>query len=182
VGGALTDRQDQDYVAYVGQRLERLRRVAFLLCHDWHRADDLVQITVTRLYVYWRRAKAADDIDRYVHRILVNAFLGEGRKWTSRVTLLAQPLEEATPGVDVTTALAMREVLARVPARQRTTLVLRFYCDLTVEQTAEVLGCSAGTVKSQTAKGLARVRQLWTERGGPPSRPATSAARASRED
>lgn len=154
---------DQEYVAYVQTRLERWRRVAYLLCRDWHRADDLVQVTVTRLYVSWRRASAADDIDRYVHRILVNAFLGERRKWLSRVTLVASLPDAAAPQVDDATTLAVRDVLAQVPPRQRATLVLRFYCDLTVEEAAEVLGCSSGTVKSQTAKGLARLRELWAD-------------------
>lgn len=154
---------DQEYVAYVQTRLERWRRVAYLLCRDWHRADDLVQVTVTRLYVSWRRASAADDIDRYVHRILVNAFLGERRKWLSRVTLVASLPDAAAPQVDDATTVAVRDVLAQVPPRQRATLVLRFYCDLTVEEAAEVLGCSSGTVKSQTAKGLARLRELWAD-------------------
>jgi RNA polymerase sigma-70 factor (sigma-E family) len=154
---------DREYVAYVQQRLERWRRVAYLLCRDWHRADDLVQVTVTRLYVNWRRANAADDIDRYVHRILVNAFLGERRKWLSRVTLVDRTPDAAAPHVDEATTVAVRDVLAQVPPRQRATLVLRFYCDLTVEEAAEVLGCSAGTVKSQTAKGLTRLRELWTD-------------------
>jgi RNA polymerase sigma-70 factor (sigma-E family) len=154
---------DREYVPYVQQRLERWRRVAYLLCRDWHRADDLVQVTVTRLYVNWRRASAADDIDRYVHRILVNAFLGERRKWLSRVTLVARTPETAVRHVDDATTMAVRDVLAQVPPRQRATLVLRFYCDLTVEETAEVLGCSGGTVKSQTAKGLATLRELWAD-------------------
>jgi RNA polymerase sigma-70 factor (sigma-E family) len=158
----LSEERDREYLRYVRQRLERLRRAAYLLCHDWHRADDLVQVTVTRLYVSWRRASAADDIDRYVHRILVNAFLGERRKWGTRVTLLADPPDRPAPLVDEGTTLAVRELLAQVPPRQRATLVLRFYCDLSVEEAAEVLGCSAGTVKSQTAKGLARLRELWT--------------------
>lgn len=154
---------DREYVAYVQQRLERWRRVAYLLCRDWHRADDLVQVTVTRLYVNWRRANAADDIDRYVHRILVNAFLGERRKWLSRVTLVDRTPDAAAPHVDEATTVAVRDVLAQVPPRQRATLVLRFYCDLTVDEAAEVLGCSAGTVKSQTAKGLTRLRELWAD-------------------
>jgi len=158
----LTGGRDQDYVTYVRRRLDQLRRVAYLLCHDWHRADDLVQVTVTRLYVNWRRASAADDIDRYVNRMLVNAFLGERRKWGSRVALMANPPERAAHHVDEGTKLAVRELLAQVPPRQRATLVLRFYCDLSIEEAAAVLGCSDGTVKSQTAKGLLRLRELWT--------------------
>jgi RNA polymerase sigma-70 factor (sigma-E family) len=178
----LTDRGHEDYVAYVGPRLERLRRVAFLLCHDWHRADDLVQVAVTRLYVHWRRASAADDIDRYVHRILVNAFLSERKKWPALVTTMERLPEMPAPDVDEATNLAMRTALAQVPARQRATLVLRFYCDLTIEQTAETLRCSTGTVKSQTAKGLARLRELWTGRTGPRQRLASGATRAADED
>ncbi|GAA4461622.1 SigE family RNA polymerase sigma factor [Phytohabitans houttuyneae] len=178
----MTDRRDQDYVAYVGPRLERLRRVAYLLCHDWHRADDLVQVTVTRLYVHWRRVQGADDIDRYVHRILINAFLSERRKASSRETPVRQLPDTAAPQVDEATTFAVRAALARVPARQRATIVLRFYCDLTVEQAAEVLSCSAGTVKSQTAKGLTRLREVWHGQRVPAPRLASGTPRAAHED
>ncbi|WP_250563327.1 sigma factor [Sphaerisporangium fuscum] len=83
---------DEEYTAYVGGRLQWLRRTAYLLCQDWHRADDLVQTTITRLYVKWRRARAADDMDAYVRVILIRVFLAEQRAgWFSRVKVTSEP-------------------------------------------------------------------------------------------
>ncbi|MBN6057640.1 SigE family RNA polymerase sigma factor [Nonomuraea sp. RK-328] len=150
---------DDEYTAYVSGRLPWLRRVAYLLCQDWHRADDLVQTAIARLYVKWRRARAADDLDAYVRVILVRVFLAEQRGgWFSRVRVTHAPPADLARGDDRDLALDLRRALAAVPPRQRATLVLRFHCDLTVEQTAHVLGCSTGTVKSQTARGLAALR------------------------
>jgi RNA polymerase sigma-70 factor (sigma-E family) len=150
-----------DYVEYVQGRLTWLRRVAYLLCQDWHAADDLVQVTITRLFVHWARARRMDNLDGYVRTILVRAFLGERRApWGKRVVLTGFTPEAAAAGSDREAALDVRDALLAVPPRQRATLVLRFYCDLDVEQAAVALGCSAGTVKSQTAKGLANMRRL----------------------
>ncbi|NUW43061.1 SigE family RNA polymerase sigma factor [Nonomuraea rhodomycinica] len=150
---------DDEYTAYVSGRLPWLRRVAYLLCQDWHRADDLVQSAITRLYVKWRRARAADDLDAYVRVILVRVFLAEQRGgWFSRVRVTDAPPAAPAPRQNHDLAMDLRRALAAVPPRQRATLVLRFHCDLSVEQTAHVLGCSTGTVKSQTARGLAALR------------------------
>lgn len=156
---------EAEYVEYVTHALPGLRRIAHLLCHDAHRADDIVQTALTRLYVHWRRARAADDLDRYARTILVRSFLNERRlAWTARVRLTGAPAE--TPGVptagvpDVETRAVVRAALNRVPPKQRAVLVLRFLCDLPVAEVAGVLGCSEGTVKSQTAHGLARLRTL----------------------
>jgi RNA polymerase sigma-70 factor (sigma-E family) len=157
----VSERQDAGYVEYVESRLGWLRRVAYLLCQDWHSADDLVQVTVTRLFTHWPRARRMDNVDGYVRTILLRAFLGERRSiWRKRVLLAASPPEAAALVADRDAVLDVRQALATVPPRQRATLVLRFYCDLDVEQAAAALGCSPGTVKSQTAKGLAAMRRV----------------------
>jgi RNA polymerase sigma-70 factor (sigma-E family) len=150
-----------DYVAYVEGRLGWLRRLAYLLCQDWHSADDLLQATVTRLFTHWPRAARMDDIDAYVRTILVRTFLDERRSpWFRRVLLAGVQADGAAVCADPDAVLDVREALAAIPPRQRATLVLRFYCDLDVEQAAIALGCSAGTVKSQTSKGLAALRRM----------------------
>jgi RNA polymerase sigma-70 factor (sigma-E family) len=152
---------DAEYVEYVTGRHAWLRRVAYLLCQDWHSADDLVQVAFTRLFTHWPRVRRVDNIDGYVRTILVRAFLGERRSaWHARVLLAATPPEAPMIGFDRDAMLDVRQALLAVPPRQRATLVLRFYCDLDVEQAAVALGCSAGTVKSQTAKGLAVMRRV----------------------
>jgi RNA polymerase sigma-70 factor (sigma-E family) len=161
----VTSRRDEEFTRYIAARLGALRRVAFLLCQDWHRADDLVQATITRLYVHWGRASAVEHTDAYARTILVREFLGEQRSgWARRVSLHAEAPDRAGLPPDPDAVLDLRAALAAIPARQRATLVLRFYCDLSVDQTAALLGCSVGTVKSQTAKGLAALR----DRLGPP--------------
>jgi RNA polymerase sigma-70 factor (sigma-E family) len=158
---ANSGRSDAEYVEYVAGRHAWLRRVAFLLCQDWHFADDLVQAAFTRLYTHWPRARRVDNLDGYVRTILVRVFLGERRSgWGSRVVLAEAPPDAVVAGFDRDAMLDVRRALLAVPPRQRATLVLRFYCDLDVEQAAAALGCSVGTVKSQTAKGLAVMRRV----------------------
>jgi RNA polymerase sigma-70 factor (sigma-E family) len=152
-------RRDAEFTEYVAGRLVAWRRVAYLLCQDWDRADDLVQGAITKLYVQWSRARAADHIDSYAHVVLVREFLGERRSgWSRRVAVDGQVPDLPGRSEDHDTALDLRAALAALPRRQRATLVLRFYCDLNVDQAAHVLSCSPGTVKSQTAKGLRSLR------------------------
>jgi RNA polymerase sigma-70 factor (sigma-E family) len=153
-------RRDEDFTGYVQARLAWLRRVAYLLCQDWQQADDLVQTAITSLYVHWRRASTMEHTDGYARTILVRAFLSERRGgWARRVTLAGTLPDAPSVGPDINAALDVRAALASLPPRQRATLVLRFYCDLNVDQAARVLGCSPGTVKSQTAKALASLRR-----------------------
>ncbi|WP_042420449.1 SigE family RNA polymerase sigma factor [Streptacidiphilus anmyonensis] len=151
--------RDEEFTAYVGARLAWLRQVAFALCGDWHHADDLTQTTITRLYTHWPRVSRMHNPDGYLRTMLVNAFLKEQRS-SRRWRLMHKDEDWAVPRVDVEARLDLRQALAAVPPRQRATVVLRFYEDLTVEQTAEALNCSVGTVKSQTARGLEALRRL----------------------
>jgi RNA polymerase sigma-70 factor (sigma-E family) len=153
--------RDDEFTAYVTARTPWLRRVAYLLCQDWHRADDLVQTAITRLYLRWHRASAADNLDGYARTVLVRVFLAEQRGgWRRRVRLVAEPPDAPGGPADLDGGLDLRDALAALPPRQRAAVVLRFYCDLSVEQTAGVLNCSTGTVKSQTARGLDALRRV----------------------
>ncbi|MFC9976242.1 SigE family RNA polymerase sigma factor [Spirillospora sp. NPDC127200] len=151
---------DDEYTAYVTARMAWLQRVAYLLCQDWHRADDLVQTAITRLYLNWRRASAAENIDGYARTVLVRVFLAEQRgAWWRRVRPFREMPETGAPDTDHAAGLDLRAALAALPPRQRAVVVLRFYCDLSVEQTAAELNCSTGTVKSQSARGLEALRR-----------------------
>jgi RNA polymerase sigma-70 factor (sigma-E family) len=153
-------RRDEDFTGYVQARLAWLRRVAYLLCQDWQQADDLVQTAITSLYVHWRRVSTMEHTDGYARTILVRAFLSERRGgWARRVTLAGTLPDVPSAEPDLGDALDVRAALATLPPRQRATLVVRFYCDLNVDQAAKVLGCSTGTIKSQTAKALAGLRR-----------------------
>lgn len=157
---------ERRYVEYVRSHLPWLRRLAYLLCHDWHRADDVVQSAITQLYVHWPRASEATSLDAYVRTVLVRTFLTEQRSaWYRRVDLRSEPPEPApATGADHATLLTVQSALAAVPPRQRATLVLRYYSDLSVEETAAALRCSAGTVKSQTKRGLDALRRALESR------------------
>jgi RNA polymerase sigma-70 factor (sigma-E family) len=153
-------RRDDEFGEYVAARLASLRRTAYLLCQDWQQADDLVQTAITKLYVHWGRARAVEHTDAYARAILVRQFFTERRSgWARLVSLHPSPPEAVSPAADVDGALDVRAALTALPPRQRATLVLRFYCDLSVDQAAEALGCTPGTVKSQTAKALGALRR-----------------------
>ena len=155
----MTNQPDHDFVEYVSGRLARLHRAAYLMCGDEHRADDLVQTTLVSLYASWAKARRADNLDGYVHRILVRRFIDEKRSAWSRV-LLRDRLPDVAESPDEThmERAAIVSALHKLPARQRATVVLRYYSDFSVEQTAAALGCSVGTVKSQCARGLSALR------------------------
>ncbi|GAA4672734.1 SigE family RNA polymerase sigma factor [Phytohabitans rumicis] len=161
----MRDSSDKEYVDYVTARIPALRRLAYLLAGDEHRADDLVQQTITRLYVKWRRAQVADNLDAYVRTMLVRTYVDERRLAWSRVRLFRE-LPEPAPFEDdgIEDRQVVRAALSRVPRRQQAVLVLRFFYDLSVDDVAGMLGCSTGTVKSQTSRGLAHLRRLLGER------------------
>jgi RNA polymerase sigma-70 factor (sigma-E family) len=164
------------YTEYVVAKSAWLRKIAFLLCQDWHRADDLVQTSITKLYINWRRARDSENLDGYVRAIVVNTFLSEQRSpWWRRVTPFQDRDGSENPaggaagvgagaGRDLDLGLDLGDALAAIPPRQRAAVVLRFYCDLSVEETAAALHCSAGTVKSQTARGPAALRRRLAPR------------------
>ena len=156
--------RDADFTEYVRSKTPWLRRVAFLLCHDWHRADDLVQSAFLKLYLNWDRARRAENFDGYVRAILVNLYLSEQKSaWWKRISLQRDQFGDVTAdpaalGFDTDGSLDMLTALGAVPPRQRAAIVLRYYCDLSVDETADLLACSPGTVKSQTSRGLAALR------------------------
>jgi RNA polymerase sigma-70 factor (sigma-E family) len=155
----MTSRHDREFADYMTARFPALRRLAFHLCQDRHRADDLAQAAAIKAYTHWARAARADNIDAYVNTILVREYLHEQRSgWTRLVSLTDAP-ELAASQADQDGALDLRSAVGALPPRQRAVLVLRFYCDLGIHQTAEALGCPPGTVKSQTARALDSLRR-----------------------
>lgn len=147
---------------------DRVRRTAYLLCGDWHRADDLTQTAFVKLHGAWSRVRDAAALDGYVRTILLRATIDDSRRpWHREKTVEAVP--DITAPSDIASMVADRELvrsaLAAVPPRQRAALILRYFDGLDIAATAEALGCSEGTVKSQTARGLAALRAVLLERG-----------------
>ncbi|NMO51035.1 SigE family RNA polymerase sigma factor [Actinoplanes sp. TBRC 11911] len=160
----MRDEAEQEYVEYVTARVPALRRLAYVLTGDGHRADDLVQQTITTLYLKWHRAQAADNLDAYVRTMLVRTYVDEKRLAWSRVRLFRETPESVVEDRGVEEREVLRLALRKLPRRQRAVVVLRFFYDLSVEDVAATLGCSTGTVKSQTSRGLTTLRSLLGSR------------------
>lgn len=154
--------RDREFAAYFGARSDAFRNTAYLLCGDWHRAEDLVQTAFTKLYLAWHRLARRDALDGYLRQTLIRCFLDERRRgWFHREQLVDGELEPAAvPRGSTEDRLVLLRALEGVPKRQRAVLVLRYWEDLSVEETAAALGCSAGTVKSQASRGLDTLRTL----------------------
>jgi RNA polymerase sigma-70 factor (sigma-E family) len=149
---------------YVVGRMEVMRRTAYLFCRDWHLADDLVAVTIGKLYRHWHRVAEAEFIDAYVRQILVRSWLDEKKRaWRREEVMGELPDLPAVVDDGVVERAGLLDLLDSLPPRRRAAVVLRFYCDLSVEETAEILGVSAGTVKSQTARGLDTLRARIAE-------------------
>jgi RNA polymerase sigma-70 factor (sigma-E family) len=152
------------YRDYAAGRLAPLRRLAYLICGDWHLAEDAVSTVMTKLYVIWPKIRRDDNVDAYVRRMLMRAIVDERRRpWRreSPAEQLWSGPEAAGPGGPdaLDDQLVLRAALAQMPPRRRAVLVLRYFEQLTVEETAAVMRCSTGTVKSQTARALAAMRE-----------------------
>jgi RNA polymerase sigma-70 factor (sigma-E family) len=154
--------RDQGFTDYFASRSGALRGTAYLLCGDWHRAEDLVQTAFVKLYRAWNRVSAHDTLDAYTRRILVRTYLDENRRgFFFREKPTADHDEVTAPSAgSPEDRLVLLRALAGVAPRQRAALVLRFWEDMSVEDTARAMGCTEGTVKSQTARGLDTLRQL----------------------
>src|SRR3954468_22534692 len=115
----MTDR-DTAFAEYFAARSDAMRGTAFLLCGDWHRAEDLTQVAFTKLYVAWNRVTRHDVLDGYVRRTLVRTFLDERRLgWWRRVRTSGTPPEPAAVDPGPEDRVAMLAALSSVPPRQR---------------------------------------------------------------
>jgi RNA polymerase sigma-70 factor (sigma-E family) len=156
---------EAEYQDFVIARWPRLVRTAYLLTGDRHLAEDLAQTALTRAYQGWHRVRDSDNPDAYVHRILVRCNASRFRK-RRVVEQLGDVPETASGGpghggdhaATVAERRALLGALRELPPRQRAIVVLRFWSDLSERETADVVGCSVGTVKSQTHRALARLR------------------------
>jgi len=160
--------EDEAFQAFVAGRSQALLSTAYLLTHDWGRAEDLLQSALVRSWLAWRRIEGKPE--QYVRRVLVNEYLAWWRRrWRHEVPseVLPEPIRRpaADPGADPATAVDARDavwrLLGRLPRRQRAVIVLRYYEDLTEREIADTLGCTPGTVKSQAAKAMTTLRAEW---------------------
>ncbi|MEV0622982.1 SigE family RNA polymerase sigma factor [Nonomuraea sp. NPDC050404] len=154
----MADRSEYD--AFVTRAWPRLLRTAYLLTREWDAAEDLVQTALLKAWLAWPRL--GDEREAYVRKIIVNVHVSWWRRRWRRAEVTSGSLPDRSQVADHMGQADERELvwqaLGRLPARQRAVVVLRYFEDLTEAQTAETLGCSVGTVKSQTSRALAKLR------------------------
>jgi RNA polymerase sigma-70 factor (sigma-E family) len=150
---------DAELHDFVHARYAHLRRTAFLLCGDWHRAEDLVQTALTRTVVAARRRRV-ENLDAFCRTVLLRSFLDDcGRRWRRREQSRDVVPEVAVDAADSTAIITVLAAVRALPPRQRAAVILRYWEDRSIEETADALGVSSGTVKSQCAKGLEALRR-----------------------
>lgn len=155
-----------DFVEFAASRRPELRRFAYALCGDWHAADDIVQVALSKLYRAWPRIHRASAEDAYARRVVARTAVDHGRRASRRERPVAEhPEHHERPGhqaggPDLDGGLDVLTALDALAPRQRQVVVMRHWLDLSVEETAATLRISEGTVKSQTARALARMREL----------------------
>ncbi|MFD4674579.1 SigE family RNA polymerase sigma factor [Lentzea sp. NPDC058450] len=150
--------RDSEFGEFVDARALVMRRTAYLLCGDWHRAEDIVQQALIKMYVAWSRVRK-DSVDAYARKVLVRTAIDETRRGFFQRERIVDAVPERAV-TDATTDPDLRKALDALPAGQRAVVVLRYWEDLSITETARILGRTEGTVKSQAAKGLAALRDL----------------------
>ena len=157
---------DAAFTEFAAASRARLRSTAYLLCGDWHRASDHVQEGLIRVYVAWPRLVRHGGELAYARKAVVSAFLDASRKRSSTERPSPERLDSSS-GEDFAAAIADRAALmaalARLPARQRACVVLRYFEELDVRETAAALSCSEGNVKSQTSRALVSLRAMFDD-------------------
>jgi len=153
--------RDQEFAEFFSARFDGARRIAYAMCGSWSDAEDIAQHAFVRVYARWTKIRI-DTVDAYLRTVLTRVFLDTRRRGRAREHAVAEVPERPVPADHSShERMAMHAALMAVPPGQRAVLVLRFVADLSVDQVAETLGCSPGTVKSQTARGLATLREAY---------------------
>jgi RNA polymerase sigma-70 factor (sigma-E family) len=158
------DHNEEEFRRFVAARMDTLRGLAYLTCGDWQAAEDAVARSLAKLYARWDKVTTPE---RYAARMVVRAAVDEVRRpWRRERSSSHEFPEVGEPdrSDSIVESLRVRSALRGLPAGQRAVLVLRFYEDFSVDEVAETLGRSTGTIKSQTARGLATLRRLLAVR------------------
>jgi len=150
----------EEFAEFAAAATPRLLRAAYLLCGNPHTAEDLAQTTLTKVFASWRRISRREAADAYATRTLLNTYLADKRRRSSTEVITSQlperPAEPASPEL----RMVVLDALATLPPRARIVVVMRYWADMSVEDVAELLGCSVGTVKSQSSRALDKLRMV----------------------
>jgi len=154
--------RDKEFTAFVESAAARLRRSAYLMCRDWHLAQDLTQHTFTKMYASWDRIRTGTNLEGYSRRVLMNLVFDQQRRRSGSEIVLAE-LPDQPDGAAAGTPelrLALVDALARLTVEDRAVLVLRHAEDHSVDTVATILGVSISVVKMRNARALTRLRAL----------------------
>jgi RNA polymerase sigma-70 factor (sigma-E family) len=155
--------RDQEFADFFAARFDGARRIAYAMCGSWPDAEEIAQTAFVKLYARWAKIRI-ETVDAYLRTVVTRVFLDTKRRGRAREQVVAELPDTIVPAdVGPAERMALRAALLTVPPGQRAVLVLRFVADLSVEQVAEALGCSTGTVKSQTARGLVALRAAYNK-------------------
>ena len=159
----MREAREREFDEFVLARQQRMLRTAYLLCGDWHLAEDLTQNALAKVYVGWARIQRVDNVDAYVHRMLFRTYVDTYRR-RRKQEILSAAVPDVADGMDIAkhgeVRMALLAALARVTPRYRAVLVLRFWEDRSITEAAEALGISEGSVKSHTHRGLQQLRSV----------------------
>jgi RNA polymerase sigma-70 factor (sigma-E family) len=156
----VTNPRDAAFTEFVRARRTHLRRIAYAICGDWHRADDLVQTALVKLYVAWPRVQRDGREEAYVRTIIVRADVDEHRRpWRRERPGLPEIDRPAREELPVEERSALFDALQELPTMQRKVVLLRHWLGLSVAETARELRIGEGTVKSHSSRGLAALRE-----------------------
>jgi RNA polymerase sigma-70 factor (sigma-E family) len=153
------------FVEFAAARSGALFRTAWLLCGDWHLAEDLVQETLGRLYPRWSKVAQADQPAAYAHKVLIRVFLSRRRRRSSgeHPTAGIELIQGAVEDADISLRVTLLDALGRLDRKDRAVLVLRYWEDLDAPTTAALVGMTPAAVRTRSARALARLRDVLGE-------------------
>jgi len=155
-----TDRDTEEFAQFMAARAGQLYRSAYLLTTSAQGAEDLVQTALAKTFAAWPRVRSADDPVAYVHGVLIKTFLSERRKRSSTEVPVAEPTDRMSVDPDPADRLALMTALAGLTPTDRAVVVLRYWEDLSVAQTARDLGLTEAAVKNRSLRALRVLRHL----------------------
>ncbi|BEP16358.1 SigE family RNA polymerase sigma factor [Acidothermaceae bacterium B102] len=152
----------RDFTAYATQAVPRLRTTAFLMCRDWHLADDLTQTALTKLFVAWPRVSKAEDVDAYARKVLLRSYLDHHRR-RSASEVVTSTFDEAGAAESTDLRMTLVDALRLLKPQDRAVIVLRYWEDYSVEQVASLLEIREATVRARSMRALAKLREALGE-------------------
>ncbi len=148
------------YHEFASARAGQLFRIAYLMCGDWHEAQDLVQTCLAKLYASWHRIQNSESVDAYARKALLRTYLSHRRLRRSGEIPVAEFAESSAPGDNPELRLVLLEALASLPPRNRAVMVLRYLDDHSVEAVAAMLDTTPSAIKSICNRSLKQLREL----------------------